>query len=91
MGRGNPHVVMEHERDSPKLNVWCVLTSNYVIGPFFFGFVYQTPVQGLDNLRLRIIDACASVTPQMLQNTWREIEYRLDILRATKGAHVEIY
>jgi hypothetical protein len=26
----------------------------------------------------------------MLENTWREIEYRLDILRAMKGAHVEV-
>jgi hypothetical protein len=27
----------------------------------------------------------------MLRNTWVEIEYRLDVCRATKGAHVEIY
>jgi hypothetical protein len=27
----------------------------------------------------------------MLENTWREIDYRLDVLRATKGAHVEVY
>jgi hypothetical protein len=26
----------------------------------------------------------------MLENTCREIEYRLDILRATKGMHVEV-
>jgi transposase-like protein len=30
-----------------------------------------------------------TVTPQM-ENTCREIEYRLDILRATKGAHVQV-
>jgi hypothetical protein len=23
-------------------------------------------------------------------NTWRETEYRLDVLRAKKGAHVEV-
>ena len=27
----------------------------------------------------------------MLENTWREIDYRLDVLRATKWAHVEVY
>jgi hypothetical protein len=27
----------------------------------------------------------------MLQRTWAELEYRLDILRATNGAHVEVY
>jgi hypothetical protein len=27
----------------------------------------------------------------MLENTWREIEYRLDILRATNGAQIDMY
>jgi hypothetical protein len=34
--------------------------------------------------------AIETVTPQMLENTCREIEYRLDILRAMNGAHVEV-
>jgi hypothetical protein len=37
-----------------------------------------------------VVAAIKTVTPQMVENTWREIEYRLDILRATKGAHVEV-
>jgi hypothetical protein len=44
----------------------------------------------LDELKLRIVVAIETVTPQMLENTWREIEYRLDILRVTKGMHVEV-
>jgi hypothetical protein len=35
--------------------------------------------------------AFASVTPQMLENTWREIEYRLDIVRAKNGADIEMF
>lgn len=31
------------------------------------------------------------MTPQMLGNMGREMEFYLDILRATKGAHIEIY
>lgn len=27
-------VVRKHERDSPKVNVWCALTSDFVNGPF---------------------------------------------------------
>ena len=27
----------------------------------------------------------------MLINTWQELEYRLDICRATVGAHIEVY
>jgi len=31
------------------------------------------------------------ITPHMLINTWQELEYRLDICRATTGAHIEVY
>lgn len=42
-------------------------------------------------LRARIVEAVATITPDMLERTWTEIEYRLDILRATQGAHIETY
>jgi hypothetical protein len=42
-------------------------------------------------LRQRIIEAVELITPHMLINTWQELEYRLDICRATKGAHTEVY
>jgi hypothetical protein len=38
-----------------------------------------------------IIDAVELVTPHMLINTWQLLEYRLDICRATTGAHIEVY
>jgi len=31
------------------------------------------------------------ITPHMLVNTWQELEYHLDICRATTGAHIEVY
>jgi hypothetical protein len=37
-----------------------------------------------------VVALIEAVTPQMLANIWRETEYRLDILRATKGACVEV-
>jgi len=55
------------------------------------GKVFSTPVPDITNLRARKTDAFAKVTEDMLENTWREIDYRLDVLRATKGAHVEVY
>lgn len=62
---------------------------------FLWGFVknivYQTPVPSLDELKRRIVTAIQNVTPQMLENTWREIEFRLDVLRATRGSHVQIH
>jgi len=27
----------------------------------------------------------------MIQKTWQEIEFRLDVSRATNGAHIEMY
>lgn len=171
-GTENPHLVVEYQRDTPKVNVWCCLLKTGVIGPFFFGEptitattyldmleqyafpllppgtifqqdgapphysnivrtslnerfpdswigrggptswpprspdltpldfflwgfvkdrVYQTPVADLADLRRRIVEVIALVTPEMLSRVWQEIEYRLDITRATNGAHVELH
>nr|CAH7754259.1 unnamed protein product [Callosobruchus chinensis] len=35
-GSKNPHAVLEHARDSPKINVFCARTNRHVFGPFFF-------------------------------------------------------
>jgi hypothetical protein len=53
--------------------------------------VYQVKINDLQRLKARIRDAVATVTPIMLQETWKEVEYLLDICRATKGASIEIY
>ena len=162
-GDTNPHVVQEHERDSPKVNVWGGLFHDQVIGPYFFeedtiyqqnfldmlihfalpqlqlrprqrnmifqldgapahwglqvrGFlnthfpqrwigrdgptpwpprspdltpcdfflwrfiktrVFRSPVHDICELRDRITEAFAEVTNDMLTNTWREMETRL--------------
>jgi len=53
--------------------------------------VFLTPVPDIANLKARITDTFATITEDRYENTWREIDYRLDVLRATKGAHVEVY
>jgi hypothetical protein len=45
----------------------------------------------VDDLRQRIIEAVELITPHTLINTWQELEYQLDICRATAGAHIEVY
>jgi hypothetical protein len=42
-------------------------------------------VTSLDELKLRIVAAI-----ETLENTWREMEDRLYMLHAAKGAHVEV-
>jgi hypothetical protein len=46
--------------------------------------VYNAPVTSLSELKLRIVTAIKTITLQMLENTWQEIGYCLNILRATK-------
>jgi hypothetical protein len=61
---------------------------------FLWGYVkdtfYKTPVTSLDKLKFRIVVAIERVTPQMLENTWKGTEHRLDILCATKGPNFEV-
>jgi hypothetical protein len=62
---------------------------------FLWGYVksnvFRTPVNGLDDLKSRIRNAISAIPADMLLITWQELEYRLDVLRATKGAHNEVY
>jgi len=62
---------------------------------FLWGFVkdkvFSTPVPDITNLKARITDTFATITEDELENTWRGTDYRLDVLRETKGAHVEVY
>ena len=49
---------------------------------FLWGYVkdkvFSTPVPDITNLKARITDAFATVTEDMLENAWREIDCRLD-------------
>jgi hypothetical protein len=47
-----PHEFVEHERDSPKVNLWCALSRDRVIGPYFFTERTATPHNYLDILEL---------------------------------------
>ena len=53
--------------------------------------MFSTPVPEITNLKARITDAFATTTEDMLEDTWGEIDCRLDVLRATKGAYVEVH
>jgi hypothetical protein len=45
----------------------------------------------ITNLKARITDAFATIAEDVLENTWGETDYRLDVVRATKEAHVQVY
>ena len=62
---------------------------------FLWGYVkdivYQTKVRDIADLKQRIRNAIATIDEPMLQWTWQEINYHLDVLHATNGAHIEVY
>ena len=53
--------------------------------------VFRVKVRDMQHLIERIAEAVSSITPRMLCNVWRDFEYRLDIARATNGAHIELH
>jgi len=55
--------------------------------------VYAETIRNIQHLQERITSAIETVTRtrDMIQKTWQEIEVRLDVSRATNGAHIEMY
>jgi hypothetical protein len=51
-------------------------------------FVPPQPVS-IPDLKNRIEGAAATITPDLLISVWQELDYRLDVYRVTKGAHIE--
>ncbi|KAJ8881295.1 hypothetical protein PR048_017776 [Dryococelus australis] len=57
---------------------------------FFWGYVddigYAVKIRDLQHLHQIITAAIETTRPTVLRNTWMEVEYRLDICKATNGA-----
>ena len=53
--------------------------------------VYQVKINDLAHLKTRITDAINSVTSAVLGRVWQELDYRLDVCRATNGGHIEMH
>jgi len=53
--------------------------------------VYAEKIRNIQHLQDRITSAIETETRDMIQKTWQEMELRLDVSRATKGEHIEMY
>ena len=42
--------------------------------------MFSKPVPDITNFKARITDAFATITEDVLENTWRENDYRFDVL-----------
>jgi len=53
--------------------------------------VYAENIRNIQHLQERITSAIETATRDMIQKTWQEIEFRLDVSRATNVTHIEMY
>ena len=61
---------------------------------FLWGYVkdqvYVPPLPAsIPELKVRIRTATETITADMLQTVWNELDYRVDVCRITNGAHIE--
>ena len=61
---------------------------------FLWGYVkdqvYVPPLPAsITELKVRIRTAIETITADMLQTVWNELDYRVDVCRITNGAHIE--
>jgi len=65
------------------------LRLQYVVAPMDLQ-VYVPPLPAsIPELKVRIRTAIGTITADMLQTVWNELDYRVDVCRITKGAHIE--
>jgi len=51
---------------------------------------YVPPLpENIPELKVRIRTATETITADMLQTVWNELDYRVDVCRITKGAYIE--
>ena len=52
--------------------------------------VYVPPLPAsIPELKVRIRTAIDTITTDMLQTVWNELDHRVDVCRITNGAHIE--
>ena len=49
----------------------------------------ETGCVSIPELKVRIRTAIETITADMLQTVWNELDFRVDVCRLTKGAHIE--
>ena len=53
--------------------------------------MFREPVEDMNELKQRIRDVIQTITGRMLENTWRELQRRIEWLAENGGGHKEVY
>jgi len=63
---------------------------DFFVWGYFKDQVYVLPLPAsITELKVGIRTAIETITADMLQTVWNELDYRVDVSRITKGAHIE--
>ena len=83
IGRDGPICWPSHSPDLTLLD--------YILWGYVKDRIFATQANDIGELRTRTRGVISTITGEILTRTLQEFEYRLDIVRATNGAHVEVY
>jgi len=64
---------------------------NFSLWGYIKNIVYAEKIRNIQHLQERITSVIETVTRDVIQKTWQEIKFRLEVSRATNGAHIEMY
>ena len=66
----------------------CFFLFNRTTFQVFVTYLTGAPAS-IPELKVRTRTAIQTITADMLQTVWNELDYRVDVCRITKGAHIE--
>lgn len=78
------HTEVEFPPRSP-----CLTIMDYFIFPYLKNKTFATPVNNLQELQQRIVQQCATITPEMLQNAFHSMRRRVNLCIEQNGGHFQ--
>jgi len=82
-------VIQNDFRDFNNLSYTIHLRQEYVVAPMDLE-VYVPPLPAsIPELKVRSRTSIETITADMLQTVWNELDYRVDVCRITKGVYTE--
>ena len=78
-GSDNPHAYVDHQRDSPKVNVFCAISTQKVYGPFFFAEETVTGMTYLDMLQLWLMPQLQNIPTFIFQQDGKSRPLPLEV------------
>ena len=82
-------IIRKNCRGCNNLSYTIHFRQQYVLAPMDLEGYVPPLLTSIPELKVRIRTAIKTITADMLQTVWNELDYRVDVCRITKGAHIE--